>query len=159
MIIEVELERLKIINDWKKKIRAYDAYGYYFSNNFDALIKFLKLEDPVSENSIISFFFQYIRTLELKPIDDSIFDTLGLQFLKKMKKLLQADDMLETIRLLQKIFYKVKNYRALLSYQEFFKEMKLSGEIQTNLSVRNFTKNVRMLGQRSFCGPIYLFNK
>ncbi len=155
MMIEVELEKLPISNDWKKFIRSYDTYNFYFTNNYDSLLKFLKLEDPDSSESIISFFFNYIRTLELKPIDDDIFDKLGLQFLKRMKKILKQDDILETIRILKYIFYKVKNYKALLDYQEYFKEMKQNGEIRTDLSLRSFSQNVRILNQRSFCAPTY----
>lgn len=155
MIIEAELERLSIVDAWKEEIRNYDDYSYYFANNFDALIKFLKLEDPDSSESVINFFFQYIRSLENKPITDSIFDNLGLQFLEKMKSVLKKEDILETIRILKLIFYKVRSYRALLAYQEFFKEMKASGEIKTDLSIRKFVNNVRILNQRSFCAPTY----
>ncbi|MEJ2294547.1 MAG: hypothetical protein P8Y23_07225, partial [Candidatus Lokiarchaeota archaeon] len=67
-------------------------------------------------------------------------------------------ELLETIRILDMIFNKVKNYRALLDYEEYFKKFKETGSLQTSLSLRKFISNVRWISRYSFCSPIYLLD-
>ena len=155
MIIEMELEKTDFINDWKDLIRSFDTYDYYFKNDFDTLIKFFHLEDPESKETVIPFIFQYIRKIEIISLDDKIFDRFVLEFINMMQKSLRADDVLETIRIIKDIFYQVKTYSALLHYKDFFKKMKERGEIITNLSLRKFSSNLRMLNRHSICSPNY----
>ena len=151
MIIELELENAPIIQTWRMKIREYDVYIDLFKNKLDTLIKFFKLEDPESKQTIIPFFFHYIRGLNV--VDDKLLDKMGYEFIETMKAFLREEDTLDTIRILRKIFYSVKSYHALLDYQEIFKEMKEKGG--ENLSIRKFVNNVRMLNRHSFCAPTY----
>ena len=150
MIIESELESLNNITEWKKFIRSYNL-----ASNEDTLIKFFKLEDPVSKENIIPFFFQLINSLDSDLINNTIFDRLVIEFMNRIKLYLQDDEILETIKILKEIFFSVKNYRALLDYQDYFKKFKESGFIKTDLSLRKFTSNVRWLNKHSFCAPDY----
>ena len=155
MIIELEFKRTDFINEWKDLIRSFDIYEYYFKNDFDALIKFFQLEDPESKETVIPFIFQYIRKIELISVDNKIFDRIVMEFLTMMKKSLREDDVLETIRIIKDIFFRVKTYSALLHYRDFFRDMKEKGDITTNLSLRSFSSNLRMLNRHSICAPIY----
>ena len=151
MIIELELETTPIIQKWRIKIREYDVYIDLFKDDVDTLIKFFRLEDPESKQTIVPFFFQYIRGLNV--IDDKLLDKMGHEFIEMMKAFLREEDTLDTIRILRKIFYSVKSYHALLDYQEIFKDMKDKGE--ESLSVRKFVNIVRKLSRHSYCAPTY----
>ncbi|MHA1454786.1 MAG: hypothetical protein ACTSR5_02210 [Promethearchaeota archaeon] len=139
MIIEFELETLKNITEWKKFIRSYEDYGSNLADNDDKVI----------------FLFQLINSLDSDLLTNKIFDRLVIEFMNRIKLYLQDDDILETIKILKEIFFSVKNYRALLDYQDYFKKFKESGFIKTNLSLRKFTSNVRWLNKHSFCAPDY----
>ena len=54
-----------------------------------------------------------------------------------------------------KIFYKVKNYNSLEEYKKYFKEFKENGYIQTDLSLRKFISNIKLLSKFSVIGPSY----
>ncbi len=155
MIIEFELETLNNITEWKKFIRSYEDYGSNLAKNDDKLIKFFKLEDPDSKENIIPFLFQLINSLDSDLLNSIIFDRLVIEFMIRTRRYLQDDDILETIKILKEIFFSVKNYRALLTYQDYFKKFKESGFIKTDLSLRKFTSNVRWLNRHSFCAPDY----
>ncbi len=155
MIIESELETLNNMIDWKKTIRGYENFQQYFTDNGDMLVKFLKLEDPDTKENIIPILFQLINSLEPDFLNDTIFEIIVIEFMNRIRLYLQDDDILETIKVLKEIFFSVKNYRALLEYQDYFKQFKESGSITTNLSLRKFTSNVRWLNKHSFCAPDY----
>ena len=155
MIVEFELETLKTITEWKKFIRSYENYASNLANNDDTLIKFFKLEDPVTKENVIPFLFQIINSLDADLLNSNIFDRLVIEFMIRTRLYLQDDDILETIKILKEIFFAVKNYRALLTYQDYFKKFKESGFIKTDLSLRKFTSNVRWLNKHSFCAPDY----
>jgi len=155
MIIESELETLNNNTEWKKIIRSYENFQSYFANDDDRYAKLLKLEDPDTKENLLPIFFQLINSLEPDSLTDTIFDTIVIEFMKRIKLYLQDDDILETIKILKEIFFSVKNYRALLDYQDYFKKFKESGLIKTELSLRKFISNVRWLNKHTFCAPDY----
>ncbi|MHA1458007.1 MAG: hypothetical protein ACTSR5_18880, partial [Promethearchaeota archaeon] len=137
MMIESELENLNNITNWKKYLRSHsEKYQPYFTTNGDALIKFFKLEDPDTNENLMPFFFRLINSLDPDLLDDTILNRLVIEFMNLTRLNLQNDEILETIKILKKIFYSVKNYRALLDYQDYFKQFKESGLITTDLSLR-----------------------
>ena len=155
MLVELKLERLSTINEWKRLIRERKTYERFFSGNYDTLIKFFKLQDPDSKESTFPYFFEYIRSKNIPTIDDSVFDLLGIEFLERMKKIMREDDTLETIRVLKELFFLKKSYRALLDYKKLFSEMKENQNISTDLSIRGFSNKVRELSRHSICAPNY----
>ena len=155
MIIESELETLNNITEWKKIIRSHENFQPHFANNGDMLIKFVKLEDPDTKENVIPTLFQLINSLEPDLLNNTIFGIIVIEFINRIKLYLQKDDILETIKVLKEIFFSVKNYRALLEYQDYFKKFKESGLITTDLSLRKFSSNVRWLNKHTFCAPNY----
>ena len=155
MIIESELETLNNITEWKKIIRSHEDFQPHFVNNGDMLVKFFKLEDPDKKENIIPTLFGLINSLEPDFLNNTIFDIIVIKFINRIKLYLQDDDILETIKVLKEIFFSVKNYRALLDYQDYFKKFKETGVIKTDLSLRKFSSNVRWLNKHTFCAPNY----
>ncbi|MCJ7652031.1 MAG: hypothetical protein MUP85_25810, partial [Candidatus Lokiarchaeota archaeon] len=155
MIIESELETLNNITEWKKFIRSHENFQPHFANNGDRFVKFFKLEDPDTREDITPTFFRLINSLEPDFLNNTIFDIIVIEFMNRIKLYFQDDDILETIKVLKEIFFSVKNYRALLDYQDYFKKFKDSGLITTDLSLRKFTSNVRWLNNHTFCAPNY----
>ena len=160
LIVEIMLQRFEIIKEWKSifsnQIVDYD----FLSSEFDRLEKFLKLKDPDTAENSIKFFFEYIRKnvsligKETKDFHDNILK----DFILKTSKLMQNDEMVETLRLLINIFYKVKSYSALLEYQNYFKKFKENKEILTDLSLRKFSSNVQWINKFSYIAPSYKIN-
>lgn len=125
-IIEIDLQEIDIIDDWKSLVREQIVDFDYLSAQFDRIDKFLILQGTESRERPIAFFFEYIRR-NVQIIDDNkdeFYDNVFKEFVLKTSKSLKNDEIIETIRILIKIFYKVKSYRALLDYQNYFKEFK-----------------------------------
>ena len=151
-IIEINLEKFEIINEWKQLVRKYIIDYDFLSTEFDRLEKFLKLEESKS------FFFEYIRK-NVNVINENMenfHDRLIKNFVLKTSKYLFDNEIVETLRILTEIFYKVKNYRALLDYKKYFKSFKESKEIKTDLSLRKFSENVKWINKFTNIAPSYL---
>lgn len=151
-IIEINLEKFEIINEWSQLVKKYIIDYDFLSTEFDRLEKFLKLEE--SNN----FFFDYIRR-NVNIIDENMenfHDNLIKNFILKTSKYLFDNEMVETLRILTKIFYKVKSYKALLEYKNYFKNFKKSGEIKTEISLRKFSENVKWINKFTNIAPSYL---
>jgi len=160
-IIEIDLHKAgNIVNEWKSIVRGKIVNYDFLSAQFDKLDKFLKLQGSEISERPMAIFFEYIRK-NVQIIDDNkdeFYDDLFKEFVFKSSKSLRNDEIIETIRVLIKIFYKVKSYRALLDYQNYFKDMKAGGEIQTSLSLRKFTSNMKWINKYSYIGPSYQVN-
>ncbi len=159
-IIENNLQNFDVINDWKSLIREIIVNYNFLVASFDRLEKFLMLQGTeVTENPII-FFFEYIRKNILLINDNSedLYYNLHKEFLFKTSKSIKNNEIIETIRVLIKIFYKVKSYRALLDFQNYFKKYKQNGEINTDLSLRKFIVNMKWINKFSYIAPSYQIN-
>lgn len=159
-IVEIDLSKLDSIKEWKSLVRSRIVNISSLSDQFIRLEKFLDLQEVETTESPVKLFFEYIRRNALT-IDDrekDLYDMIFKRFASQMTGLLKNDEMIETIRILIEIFYKVKSYRALLSYQDHFKKFKENGTIQTNLSLNKFIANVRWINNFSYIGPNYQCN-
>jgi len=164
--VEIDLQKSKNLDKWKdikrKSLVSYD----FMEAEFDRLDKFLKQTSSENRPSTFQFFFSYIRknvdlieetevkafSLEKKGFFDKIFE----DYTRKYSD--YPEEILETIRIITKIFYKVKSYRSLLDYQHYFKEYKESGLIQTDLSLRKFTESMQWIKTNSNIAPTYQIN-
>lgn len=156
-IVEINLDKFEIINEWntlfKKNIVDYN----FLVSEFDRLEKFLRLQASETTESSIKMFFQYIRQ-NILIIDDEtedLHDNILKDFILKTSKSLNNNEVIETLRILIKIFYKVKSYRALLEYQQYFTQFKENGEIKTDLSLRKFSSNIRWINKFTNIAPSY----
>lgn len=159
-IVEINLDKFEIIDEWvllfKNKIVDYN----FLVAEFDRLEKFLRLGASETAESSIKLFFQYIRqnVLIIDNGTEGLHDDILKEFILKTSKSLNNNEVIETLRILIKIFYKVKSYRALLEYQQYFTQFKKSGEIKTDLSLRKFSSNMRWINKFTNIAPSYQIN-
>ncbi|NVM38393.1 MAG: hypothetical protein HWN81_22550 [Candidatus Lokiarchaeota archaeon] len=165
--VEIDIQKSEYIEDWKelkrKSVVSYD----FMETEFDRLEKFLKQEGGKNKPSPFQFFFSYIKrnidliggikeeffSLEKKK---GFYDKFFEEYTRKYTE--YSDEILETIRVVAKIFFKVKSYRSLLDYQHYFMEYKESGFIQTDLSLRKFTENMQWIKNNTYIAPSYRLN-
>ncbi|MFW9829183.1 MAG: hypothetical protein ACFFEY_16525, partial [Candidatus Thorarchaeota archaeon] len=159
--VEIDLQSSNIIEDWKDYRRSKVVNYEFLEREFDRLEDFLKQERKENKPSPFQFFFSYLR----RNID--LVDNTEYEDIKFYEKIFQdysrkyteyKDEILETIRIITKIFYQVKNYKSLLDYKHYFKEFKESGEIETELSLRKFTENMQWIKTSSNIAPSYYVN-
>lgn len=158
--VEIDLLEYSRVTEWvseiKKKYVKYNFVSAVF--RFD---KFLELQDTKSNESPKQFFFEYVRRNPNLDFDDNPhfhLDKMYKEFLFKSSKKLQSNEITETLRIITKIFYKVKNCDTLEGYYNYFDNFKKQGIIQTDLSSRSFRKNLRWINKYSFITPSYYFD-
>ena len=131
----IDLRKLKSSNEWNQFIRDKLVNYEFISGELDRLENFLKRESTENIDSPFIFFFKYIRK-NIQIIgekEQNFYDMFFKEFLLVSSKSLFNDEIIETIRVLNKIFNQVKYYSALLDYQDYFTLFKENGVIETNL--------------------------
>ena len=154
----IDLNKLKSSNEWNRLIRDKLVNYEFISGEFDRLENFLKRESTENIDSPFIFFFKYIRK-NIQIIgekEQNFYDTFFKEFLLVSSKSLFNDEIIETIRVLDKIFNHVKYYSALLDYQDYFTLFKEKGVIETNL--KKFTENMQWIKNFSSISPSYKIN-
>ncbi len=150
-IVEKNLESLTQIDNWRLMIRT------FFIDNAKILAVF---ERDFADNEVTIFFlFNYIRnniSIIERNIDEFI-DRILIDTLINFSESLRNDELLETIRVVVEIFYTVKNYRALVDYKRYFKEFKEKKRIRSQLSLRQFSTNMKLV-RKSLISPTYQVN-
>jgi hypothetical protein len=160
-IVELNLQKFKIMDKWKEKTSEnYVNYGY-LDAQYNTLKDFFDLKLKEEEiDSAIKFFFQYVRknpsVLEKK--HGELYDIIFKNFVYKISRSINNDDIIETIRILIRIFYREKIYRSLVEYKNFFLEYKRKNILNTDLSLRSFIKNLRWIKDFTYIGPSYHVN-
>jgi len=158
--VVIDLEKLKSIEEWDLLIRN-KLFDYeLISKKYNHLVNFLKRDSSENVDSPFIYFFKYIRRniQIIVKIEPDFYDTFFKEYLLLSSKSLFNDEVIETIRVLVKIFDEVKYYTALLDYQHYFKEFEEQGLIQTNLSLNKFTKNMQWIKNFSNLSPSYKVN-
>jgi hypothetical protein len=160
VIIEIELKDLQATEEWKSLIRENIIDYDYLTSQFDRVEHFLKLKGAGSSENPIKFFFDFIRrnVFLIRDEKEGFYDEIFKEFVFKTSKSMNNNEIIETIRVLIEIFYKVKSYGALLEYQNFFKEFKEKGIVETDLSIRKFTSNMQWISKYSYIAPSYHIN-
>ena len=156
-IIEINLEDHPLIDKWKPLIRKHSVDKEY-RVKYERMGKFFRANAEGAEGPI-EFFFKYVRQ-NLKILDDEkdLYDELFSEYMFKTSRNLYNDDIVETIRILIKIFYRIKIFTSLSEYCDLFSELKKEGFIHTDLSLRKFQKNLRWLKKYSYIAPNYTVN-
>ncbi len=150
-IVEKNLESLTQIDNWRLMIRT------FFIDSTKILGAF---ERHFADNEVTIFFlFNYIRnniSIIERNIDEFI-DRILIDTLINFSESLRNDKLLETIRVVVEIFYTVKNYSALVDYKRYFKEFKEKKRIRSQLSLRQFSTNMKIV-RKSLISPTYQVN-
>ncbi|GAG76061.1 unnamed protein product, partial [marine sediment metagenome] len=117
----IDLSKIKSSNEWNLLIRDKLVNYEFISGELDRLENFLKRESTKNIDSPFIFFFKYIRK-NIQIIGDkeqNFYDSFFKEFLLISSKSLFNNEIIETIRVLNKIFNQVKYYSALLDYQDY----------------------------------------
>lgn len=156
----IDLNKFPESIEWKNNYILKDINSEFISAELDRLQKFLKRESNEKNESPFLFFFQYLRRY-YQIIDNTkmeFYNNLFREYTLKTAKSLNNNEIIETLRVIINIFYKVKSYRALLDYQTYFKEFISDNTIKTDLSLRKFTENMRWIKEFSDIAPSYQIN-
>ena len=153
-IIEISLNSHPALDKWKAFIRKHIVDQEY-KEKYERIGKFFSTFSDTPENPI-RFFFEYIRqnflTLEEK---EDLYTDLFQEFMFKQSRNLYDDEIVETIRVLAIIFFKVKLFNSLSEYSDYFNEFKRKEIIKTELSLRAFQDNLRWIKKYSYIAPNY----
>jgi hypothetical protein len=155
-VVEINLESYNYINKWKKLIRKNIVDTEYVQNQLDRFEKFFKLRSDRFKNPV-KFFFEFTRkniTIVEKDLD-LFHNQMMHEYMFKLSRDLQNDEIVETIRNLITIFYRVKFISSKSEYKEYFNTFKENSIIETDLSIRKFVENLRWLKNYSFVAPNY----
>lgn len=155
-IVEINLEKHPRINNWKVLIRKNIVDKEYVNVQFERFEKFFKLSSSRSKNPIV-FFFEYTRrNIVLIEKDIDLFhEKMAKEYMFKMARDLQSDEMIETLRVLIEIFQQAKFIPSKNQYKEYFRSLKNNGTIESDLSIRKFIENLRWLKNYSYIAPNY----
>jgi len=161
--VEIDLQEFASVTEWGLFIREKYVNYNFLSNESDKFRfdKFLELKVAKSNESPKQFFFEYIRRNPNLNFDENLqffFNKMYEDFIFKSSKNLQSDEITETLRILTKIFYKIKNCDTLEGFYSYFNTFKKQGIIQTDLSLRRFRKNLRWINRYSYITPSYYFD-
>ena len=106
------------------------------------------------------FFFQYLnKNKEIVSKSDKSFNFIFFKsFRKSLSELPENNDLIETLRIIISIFYRVKKYHNLLDYKKNFQILKKQGIIKTSLSFRKFSEGMSWFIHKSFIAPSYQIN-
>jgi len=161
--VESDLQEFTSVTEWGLVIRERFLNYNFLSNQSDKFRfdKFLELKETKNSGSPKQFFFEYIRRNSNLDFDENLqfyFNKMYEDFMFKSSKNLQTNEITETLRILTKIFYKIKNCDTLEGFHNYFNNFKKQGIIQTDLSSRSFRKNLRWINKYSFITPSYYFN-
>ena len=156
----IDLKKLKSMVKWDSIIDEKLVDYEFMSEEYDHLEEFLKMESPGRYGSPFQFFFACVRsnpTIILEK-QEGFYDMIYRKYRLITSRSLYDDEMLETIRVLKEIFYKVKYYTAMLDYLQYFTIFKENGSIQTDQSLNKFTENMLWIKNYSVISPNYKIN-
>ncbi|MFX0003669.1 MAG: hypothetical protein ACFE9J_09300 [Candidatus Hermodarchaeota archaeon] len=159
-VIENDLSRLEEMGEWKKLVRINIVNYNFLSSQFDKLNKFFKLEATEKTQSPTQFFFEFIRrnVSLIQDMMENFYDVIFEEFIYKTSKSLFNDEIIETIRILVKIFYHVKFFKNYSDYEYYFDDFIEKGIISTNLSKRKFKENLHWINNYTIVSPSYRNN-
>ncbi len=153
-IVLKDLSKLRKISEWKSLLNKNVVTYELLVSQLNKLDKFLKLPGA------IQFIFEFMRRnvpLIEEGMED-IYYKIFKEYAFKTSKSINDDDIIETLRVLINIFYDTEGYKYLYDYQNLFDEMKSNGIIQSELSKRKFTENMKWINNFSYISPSYQIN-
>ncbi|HEA70876.1 hypothetical protein LCGC14_1028380 [marine sediment metagenome] len=150
------------VKEWsslvRENVKLYDKIfdGFERLNEYDRLNQFFK--NPALKRTSYNLFFKMLREdprhIPKKNDYIHVFFTDNLNIEPEY----YTDELLETIRCLTEIFHKVKTYRGITEYNRLFQKYKKDGSLKTNLSVRNFARNMEIVKTKTSIAPDYMIN-
>jgi len=161
-LILFELFKSPYLNKWRSLIRRYLENTELFPIGYSRLWVFDRLEHyfKMYGTRAIQFFFRYLRgnIILLGDKTGDIHEIFFQEFSDYLSKSMQNDEIVETLRCIICIFYKVKHLRDLSSYKEYFRQFKENGNLDTGLSLSKFVSNMNWINSYSYIAPSYQLN-
>ncbi|MBD3342527.1 MAG: hypothetical protein GF353_25735 [Candidatus Lokiarchaeota archaeon] len=159
IIVENQLDSHENISKFRDKIRNTSNVSQLAEIYFLRANKIFQLKNKEISETPVQYFFEFIQNNANTLHDDKeqFFEDFLENFVLKASKNLFNDEIVETIRILQKIFYEEKRYMSRKGYIKRFSKYKRIGKIKTSLSIRKFTENLKWLYKYSYIGPSYGF--
>ncbi len=170
-IILSDLNKSKHLNEWKSIIRENLEQTDLLTKGvnrlfaFDRLERFFKLYHQQIPNNPTQFFFKYLRrnisliSDRMKTFnEEDIHDVFFNEYTNYLSRSMNKDEIVESIRCIIYIFYKVKKYKDFLSYRKFFQNLKEIGGMDTKLSLRKLFSNINWIRRYSYISPSYQLN-
>ena len=157
-IVENDFSRLSGSKEWKKLIRDSLVDRDFIHSQLDKLQKFFKIEAKDPLESSIQFFFKEIRKNILMSDDSNIdrfYDLIFERYTYKTSKSLFNQEIVESLRIINYLFYETKVYQNLSDYQSQFKKFKENQKIDSDLSLRKFNDNLLWINKCSSIAPSY----
>lgn len=159
MLVLYQLRDFEHINQWKHLVMGLDeGYLQNFERNFDTLIKFFQYNPPSGRKTYDSFLCHLMQKSLVPTNERYWFESLTVYFLENTIYLLLGEERLESLWVLSELFNNLKTYRALADYKQKLFEFKEEGIIDTQISVRTFTKHIQDLVQLTWIAPSYVLN-
>ncbi len=158
--VEYDLQESILLHEWRSFIiKKFVDHDFLLSEpekfRFD---KFLRLKETNYRENPKQFFFKYLRQYQNLNYDNNLinlFKGLFEGFLFNYSKDFKRKKFAETLRIVTKIFYFVKNSDTLQEFYKYFRTFKNQGLIHTNLSIRKFKKNLMYINNLGQITPTY----
>lgn len=157
-IVENDLNRLSYASEWKKFIRDSLINRDFIHAELDKLQKFFKIEAREPLESSTQFFLKEMReNISLSQNDniDNFYDLIFENYTYKTSKSLLNPEIIETLRIIIKIFFENKLYLNMSKYQKHFKLFKEHKKFRSTLSLRKFKENLQWINKCSSIAPSY----
>ena len=157
-IVENNLSKLSVSKEWENLTRDSLVDSDFLDSQFDKLQKFFKIEAKEPFENTLQFFFKEMRDKALLSHDgniDKLYDVLFESYEYKTSRSLFNKDIVETLRILIKLFYENKSYIHLSDYQALFKKFKENHQIETDLSLRKFNESLQWINKCTSIAPTY----
>ncbi len=150
--IEIDLETHPKLSEWKKLV--------HLPLEISKIDRLLKSETKEEKETPFEFFLKYIRKnvhLMQKMKMDDFYEKFYYEYSFKTVNVHLDEEVVESLRVLARIFFEVEKYNALVDYKSYLKSFIKNGKLQTNLSLRQFSKSIQIL-KKTQIAPAYVIN-
>ncbi|MHA1799635.1 MAG: hypothetical protein ACTSVY_14405 [Candidatus Helarchaeota archaeon] len=118
----------------------------------------IPLSNDVSSNERAILHYFQLHGDKISAVDNEFIDLLFKDQVRDFFKNMHGNqELIETIWALAQIFYNKKTFTSNEEYKSLFKEYKAVGKINTSLSLRKFSKNLKLI-QYSPLSPSYFID-
>ncbi|MFO8019696.1 MAG: hypothetical protein R6U96_13805 [Promethearchaeia archaeon] len=158
-IIYLDLKNEKNIEEYHSTLREKVIDYELLNTHLDRIDEFFKLKKIKGENPrafLFSFLGNNYHIIENNQFN--FFELLFKKYLLETSKRLKNDVLIETLRILIKIFQKNLIFNSLKEYTELFKKYTENQYIQTDLYQKEFKESIRWIRDHSYIGPSYQIN-
>ena len=157
-ILENDLQKASNFKEWHDLIRNQLVNRDFLITQLDKLQKFFKLGTSEEHESSVQFFFREIHENALIIGNRNIlnyYDELFEKYSYKTSKSLYNEDIIKTLLILIKIFYKNKKYINLTEYQNLYSNLIEEKEIESTQSLKKFYENLQWINKCTSIAPSY----